>query len=72
MVQNASEDCLFLNVFTKEIPKPGKKYPVMVYIHGGGYNFDYVNRYYFSPDYLMAYDIIFIHFTYRLGALGKY
>lgn len=32
-----SEDCLYLNVWTPELRDNGKR-PVMVYIHGGGYN----------------------------------
>ena len=32
-----SEDCLYLNVWTKAPGKVGKKLPVALWIHGGGY-----------------------------------
>jgi len=32
-----SEDCLFLNVWTPAL-RDGKRRPILVYIHGGGYN----------------------------------
>src|SRR5690606_38210841 len=32
-----SEDCLFLNVWTPAL-RDGKQRPVLVYLHGGGYN----------------------------------
>ena len=32
-----SEDCLFLNVWTRGKPGDGKKRPIMVWLHGGGY-----------------------------------
>ena len=30
-----SEDCLFLNIYTRQTEKPGR--PVLFWIHGGGY-----------------------------------
>lgn len=32
---SGDEDCLFLNIYTPEDAKPGDKYPVMFFIHGG-------------------------------------
>ncbi|XP_059608039.1 venom carboxylesterase-6-like [Phlebotomus argentipes] len=64
-----SEDCLYLNVFTK----PGNKRldPVLVWIHGGTFNFGSG----FSdlaefPDLFVAQNITVVTFNYRLGALG--
>jgi carboxylesterase type B len=35
-----SEDCLHLNVYVPSDVDPIKKFPVMVYIHGGAFSFD--------------------------------
>lgn len=35
-----SEDCLYLNVYVPPIADQTQKLAVMVYIHGGGFNFD--------------------------------
>lgn len=55
----------------KEIPKPEAKYPVLAWIHGGGYTIGSGNKIDFSPDYLMSHDVVFVAMNYRLGALGK-
>ncbi|CAG7704399.1 unnamed protein product, partial [Allacma fusca] len=62
------EDCLSLNIHAPKIEGGGKNLPVMIYIHGGGYNtmgsFDY------RPHYFMDEDVILVTFNYRLGILG--
>ena len=65
------EDCLYLNVWRSE-DEPGKKKPVMVWIHGGAFSaggtgvelFDCANLAKESPD------VIFVTLQYRLGVLG--
>jgi para-nitrobenzyl esterase len=65
------EDCLYLNVW-KTDNEPGKKKPVMVWIHGGAFVsggtglelFDCANLVKEHPD------VIFVTIQYRLGALG--
>lgn len=65
-----SEDCLFLNIYTKKLYTSA---PVMVYIHGGGFyvgnslSTDTVN-----PEYLIDTDIVIVSFNYRLGTFGNY
>lgn len=64
-----SEDCLFLNVWTKENYKDR---PVFVWVHGGGQYCGEAS----SPDYdLKAFardGIVAVSLNYRLGALGFY
>lgn len=65
-----SEDCLHLNVFTKNLPKTnnvGLK-PVIVYIHGGGFETGSAMEH--GPEYLMERDIVLVTINYRLGAFG--
>ncbi|CAH1162921.1 unnamed protein product [Phaedon cochleariae] len=66
-----SEDCLFINVFTKSLP--GQKStlrPVMVYIHGGGFIFESSSPETFGPEHLITEDVVFVSFNYRLGIVG--
>ncbi|XP_011295279.1 esterase B1 [Musca domestica] len=64
-----SEDCLYLNVYTKKL-KNEKPLPVMVWFYGGGFHFGEASRTYYCPDYLMQKDVILITFNYRLGIFG--
>ncbi|KAK3923761.1 Esterase FE4 [Frankliniella fusca] len=70
---NASEDCLYANVFTPQLPgalrnKP--KLPVMVFIHGGGFRLG-DGDFLYGPDYLMdAGGIVLVTFNYRIGPFG--
>lgn len=65
-----SEDCLHLNVFTKNLPSVGHANlkPVIVWIQGGG-NLAGSPRDY-GPEYLLDRDVIFVTINFRLGALG--
>ncbi|XP_038210949.1 cholinesterase 1-like [Zerene cesonia] len=63
------EDCLYLNVYTPL--KPGNKlYPVMVFIHGGGFKEGSGSPLIYGPAHLVKQDIILVTFNYRLGVLG--
>ena len=64
-----SEDCLFLNIYAPNNQQVNKKYPVMIYIHGGHYTRGASNSF---PGHVMAafYDVIVVTINYRLGALG--
>ncbi|KAH8383547.1 hypothetical protein KR009_009262 [Drosophila setifemur] len=69
------EDCLFVNVFTTQMPKDEDsseqpKLPVMVWLHGGGFSFGSGNSFLYGPDYLVAEDIVLVTLNYRLGPLG--
>ncbi|KAL7302333.1 hypothetical protein TKK_0004996 [Trichogramma kaykai] len=64
-----SEDCLYLNVFTKRI-KPDQPRPVMVWIHGGAFNLGSGDNMLYGPDYYMRKDIVLVTLNYRLGIFG--
>uniref|UniRef100_W8BG58 Carboxylic ester hydrolase n=1 Tax=Ceratitis capitata TaxID=7213 RepID=W8BG58_CERCA len=64
-----SEDCLYLNVFTKNIT-PEKPRPVMAWIYGGGFQIGEATRDMYSPDYFMHKDIVLVTLAYRLGPFG--
>jgi len=71
---SATEDCLFVNVFTPLGKNPGADLgehgldPVMVWIHGGalvvGESDDY------NPERLIEQGVVVVTVNYRLGALG--
>lgn len=64
-----SEDCLYLNVYTKDL-KPKAPLPVMVFIHGGGYKSGSGNDSRYGPDFLVDHGVILVTLNYRLEALG--
>ncbi|XP_017783232.1 PREDICTED: venom carboxylesterase-6-like isoform X2 [Nicrophorus vespilloides] len=71
-----SEDCLYLNVYTpKEIcnltPKT-KLFPVMVFIHYGGYFSGSSHSSLIGPEFFMDKDVVLVTFNYRLGIFGFY
>ena len=60
-----SEDCLYLDVYT---PNANLSLPVMVYIHGGGYEFGTAAT---TPsDILALHGVVVVVIQYRLGPLG--
>lgn len=61
------EDCLFLNVYTKELI--GQR-PVMVWIHGGAYSSGFGDADLYDPRKLVREDVVVVTINYRLGALG--
>lgn len=60
------EDCLYITVQT---PKIDASYPVMVYVHGGGFNFGWPGSA-MKARYFMDEDVVLVTFSYRLGYLG--
>ncbi|XP_022900306.2 carboxylic ester hydrolase-like [Onthophagus taurus] len=67
-----SEDCLYVNVFTKQSPSVAIKslQPVTVFIYGGGWKFGQSNQTVYGPDYLLEQDVIVVTFNYRVGVFG--
>jgi carboxylesterase type B len=65
------EDCLNLNVFRPSVRDQSKKLPVLVYIHGGSFNYGYAKAAgMFSLVAWSPVPLIGVSFNYRLGALG--
>lgn len=48
------------------------KIPVMVFIHGGAFNFGSGSSYEYSPDYLLDENVIVVTINYRLGVFGRH
>ncbi|KAJ6643820.1 Esterase B1, partial [Pseudolycoriella hygida] len=69
MNERCSENCLTLNVYTKNLT-PKQLSPVMIWIHGGGFKYGNTAEELFGPDYLLQKNIVFVSINYRLGALG--
>ncbi|XP_037041077.1 esterase B1-like [Bradysia coprophila] len=67
--EGRSEDCLTLNVYTKDIT-PTKPLPVMVFIHGGAFKYGDTTENSYGPDYLLEKNVVFVSINYRLGAFG--
>lgn len=63
---SANEDCLFLNVYTP--PVGVLPSPVIVWIHGGAFQFGESNDY--DPRALVGKNVVVVSINYRLGALG--
>nr|UUB32779.1 carboxylesterase COEC6 [Dendroctonus rhizophagus] len=65
------EDCLYLNVYTHQLPgESAKLRPVMFYIHGGGFVWGSSRPGIHGPKFLMTKDVVVVTINYRLGILG--
>ena len=68
-VQDQSEDCLFLNVWTSTLARDARQ-PVMVWIHGGGNLGGAGSEDAFDGAQLALHGVTIVTFNYRLGAFG--
>lgn len=66
---NYSEDCLNLNIYC---PKFGKKHPVIVFIHGGGFDSGSNSEHPFDGDKLAKRGIVTVFIQYRVGVFGYF
>ncbi|XP_076286448.1 cholinesterase-like [Lasioglossum baleicum] len=68
------EDCLNLNVYTPMLDfnstTTTKKYPVIVWIYGGGFSQGYKNQSVYGPDFFIEEGAIVVCANYRIGFLG--
>jgi para-nitrobenzyl esterase len=65
-----SEDCLYLNVWTKVPGKTDKKLPVALWIHGGGYREGWGSEPEFDGQEWGNKDVVLVSINYRLGVFG--
>ncbi len=65
-----SEDCLYLNVWTKAPGQVNKKLPVALWIHGGGYREGWGTEPEFDGQEWGAKDVVLVSINYRLGVFG--
>ena len=65
-----SEDCLYLNVYTKAPGQTDKKLPVAMWIHGGGLREGWGFEPEFDGEEFAAKDIVLVTINYRLGMFG--
>ena len=63
-----SEDCLYLNIWTPSLEK--SNLPVMVFIHGGGFQFGTGSDDAHNGTSIAKKDVILITINYRLGIFG--
>ena len=64
-----SEDCLTLNVIR---PQHGTQLPVVVWIHGGGYNTGAASDELCDGEQFSADGIVYVSIQYRMNVLGFY
>lgn len=65
-----SEDCLYLNVWTKAPGQVDKKLPVALWIHGGGYREGWGSEPEFDGQEWADKDVVLVSINYRLGVFG--
>jgi len=65
-----SEDCLYLNVWTKKPGDVNAKLPVALWIHGGGYREGWGSEPEFYAEEWAAKDVVLVSINYRLGVFG--
>lgn len=65
-----SEDCLYLNVWTKAPGKTDKKLPVAMWIHGGAYTGGWGYEIEFDGKEWANKDVVLVTINYRLGIFG--
>ena len=65
-----SEDCLYLNVYTKNPGETGKKLPVALWIFGGGLREGWGSEPEFEGSEWADRDVVLVTFNYRVGPFG--
>lgn len=71
-LQEVSEDCLYLNVFTPEDRAEDELLPVIFYIHGGSLTTGNSSYSEYRGEDLAKKGVVVVNFAYRLGVFGYY
>ena len=71
-VEEVSEDCLYLNVFTPENVNDNELLPVIFYVHGGSLTTGQSSYSEYRGEDLAKKGVVFVDFAYRLGVFGYY
>jgi para-nitrobenzyl esterase len=67
----SSEDCLYMNIWAPPGAKSGDHLPVVVWIHGGGFQEGSINFDVYSGAPLAKKGVIFIGISYRVNIFGN-
>ncbi|KAF5288897.1 hypothetical protein FQA39_LY03776 [Lamprigera yunnana] len=66
-----SEDCLYLNIYTPQLPTSNSNsLPVMFYIGGEYFMNGDVSKERYGPEFLLDKDVVLVTINYRLGPFG--
>ena len=67
----SSEDCLYTNVWVPPGAKASDKLPVVVWIHGGGFQEGSINFDVYSGEPLAKKGVVFVGISYRVNIFGN-
>jgi len=67
----SSEDCLYANIWLPPGAKPADKLPVVVWIHGGGFQEGSINFDIYGGEPLAKKGVIFMGISYRVNIFGN-
>ena len=67
----SSEDCLYMNIWVPPAAKPGDRLPVVVWIHGGGFQEGSINFDVYSGEPLAKKGVIYVGISYRVNIFGN-
>lgn len=71
LAAEGAEDCLFVNVYTRAIAADGKRRPVMVWLHGGGFSYGQAaSLIYRGHNLAKNQDVVFVGVNHRLNMFG--
>ena len=65
-----SEDCLNLNLWSPASAKAGTKFPVIVFIYGGGGTIGSAGMANYDGEEVAKHGAIYVNFNYRVGTFG--